>query len=152
MRSSSPQESIGTSLSSLPNIVSPMLLSAMVSPIWGMTPMPQGPLWAAASGFDGVGFFAAGLAGDGLVGDGLGAGLGAVCAKAGCASASASHKATLRITSRSAVSIRLDRQNCNRESVRVNRARAPNENTSVLTPLPDRDRRNDRQRARNLPT
>jgi hypothetical protein len=78
----------------------------------------------------------AGLVGEGFVGDdlagaGLGAAVGAVCARAGCASASASHKATLRITSRSAVSTRLDQQNCNRESVRVNRAWAPNENTRV---------------------
>src|SRR4029077_12020113 len=130
-----------------------------LSPIWGMTPMPHGPLWAA-SGFGGSDFFATGLAGlvgegfvgGALAGAGLGPAVGAVCAKAGCASASASHKAILWITSRSAVSIRSDWQNCNRESVRVNRARAPNENTSVLTPLPDRDRRNDRQRARNLPT
>ena len=129
---------MGTFLSSLPNTVIPKLCSAKLSPIWGMTPMPQGPLWAA-SGFGGSGFFAAGLAGlvgEGFVGDdlagaGLGAAVGAVCARAGCASASASHKATLRITSRSAVSTRLDQQNCNRESVRVNRARAPNDNTSV---------------------
>src|SRR5580700_13459 len=101
-----------------------------------MTPMPHGPLWAAASGFAGSGFFAAGLAGtglagEGLVGEGLGAAVGAVCAKAACASASANHKATLRITFRSAVSVKLDRQNCNHESVRVNRAPAPNENTSA---------------------
>src|SRR4029077_4658077 len=100
MRSSSPQDSMGTSLSSLPNIVSPMLVSAKFSPIWGMTPRPQGPLWVAASGFGGAGFFAAGLAGIGLAGEdwgdeGLGAAVGAVCARAGCASASASHKATL---------------------------------------------------------
>ena len=107
--------------------------------------MPQGPLWAAASGFGGAGFFVAGLAGDGLVGDGWGAGLGAVCAKAACASANASNKAAVRVTSRSAVSIGLDLQNCTRESMRVNRARAPNENTGVLTPLPDRERRNDRK-------
>ena len=129
---------MGTFLSSLPNTVIPKLCSKKLSPIWGMTPMPQGPLWAA-SGFGGSGFFAAGLAGlvgEGFVGDdlagaGLGAAVGAVCARAGCASASASHKATLRITSRSAVSTRLDQQNCNRESVRVNRAWAPNENTSA---------------------
>ena len=73
---------------------------------------------------------------NGLVGEGLGAAVGAVCARAGCASASANHKAILWITSRSAVSTRLDWQNCNRESVRVNRARAPNENTSAQgTPL-----------------
>ena len=137
---------MGTFLSSLPNTVIPKLCSTKLSPIWGMTPMPHGPLWAAASGFGGAGFFVAGLAGDGLVGDGLGAGLGAVCAKAGCASASASNKAAVRATFRSAVSISLDRQNCNRESVRVNRA-----NTSVLTSLPDRERLNDRQ-GRNLPT
>ena len=128
---------MGTCLRSLPNIVSPMLCSAKLSPIWGMTPMPQGPLWAAASGFGGAGFFVAGLAGngfvdEGLAGEGLGAAVGAVCARAGCASASASHKATLRITSRSAVSTRLDQQNCNRESVRVNRASAPNENANAL--------------------
>ena len=103
-----------TFLSSLPNTVIPKLCSAKFSPIWGMTPMPQGPLWAAVSGFGGAGFFVAGLAGEGLineglVGDGLGAGLGAVCAKAGCASASANHKAILWITSCSAVSIRFDR-------------------------------------------
>src|SRR5580704_2877834 len=131
---------MGTFLSSLPNTVIPKLCSAKFSPIWGMTPMPQGPLWAA-SGFGGSGFFAAGLAGiglageglvgEGLAGEGLGAAVGAVCARAGCASASASHKATLRITFRSAVSVKLDEQNCNRESVRVNRAPAPNENTSA---------------------
>jgi hypothetical protein len=92
-----------------------MLVRAKFSPIWGMTPMPQGPLWAAASGFGGSGFFAAGLAGEGfvdevlagegLVGEGLGAAVGAVCARAGCASASANHKAILWITFRSAVSI-----------------------------------------------
>jgi hypothetical protein len=112
-----------------------------------MTPMPQGPLWAAASGFGGAGFFVVGLAGDGLVGDDVGAAVGAVCARAACASANASNKAAVRVTSRSAVSIRLDRQNCNRESVRVNRA-----NTSVRTPLSDRVRRNDSGRGPNLPT
>ena len=122
---------MGTSLRSLPNSVSPMLVSTKLSPIWGMTPMPQGPLWAAASGFGGAGFFVAGLAGEGLVGEGLGAAVGAVCARAGCASASANHKAILWITFRSAVSIGFDLQNCNRESVLVNRAWAPNENTSV---------------------
>jgi hypothetical protein len=104
-----------------------------------MTPMPQGPLWAA-SGFAGSGFLAADLAGEGFVdevlaGEGLvgegGAAVGAVCARAGCASASASHKAILWITFRSAVSIRFDQQNCNRESVRVNRARVPNENNGA---------------------
>ena len=110
---------MGTSLRSLPNIVSPMLCTTKLSPIWGMTPM-QGPCAAAASGFGGSGFFAAGLAGEGLAGEGfvaegfvaeglagkgLGAAVGAVCARAGCASASASHKAILWITSRSAVSI-----------------------------------------------
>jgi hypothetical protein len=105
----------------------------------------QGPCSAAASGFAVFGFFAAGLAGEGLADEGLigeglggelGAAVGAVCARAGCASASANHKAILWITSRSAVSTRLDWQNCNRESVRVNRARAPNENTSAQgTPL-----------------
>src|SRR5580704_12766529 len=127
---------MGNFLISLPNTVIPKLCSAKLSPIWGMTPMPQGPLWAAASGFGGSGFFAAGLAGtglagEGLVGEGLGAAVGAVCARAGCASASASHKATLRITFRSAVSVKLDPQNCNRESGRVNRAPAPNKNTSA---------------------
>ena len=104
-----------------------------------MTVRPQGPLCAAASGFCGSGFFTAGLAGlvgEGFVGDylagaGLGAAVGAVCARADCASASASHKATLRITFRSAVSVRLDLQNCNRELVRVKSPRAPNENTGV---------------------
>ncbi len=154
---------MGTFLSSLPNTVIPKLCSAKLSPIWGMTPMPQGPLWAA-SGFGGSGFFAAGLAGlaglvgEGFVGDdlagaGLGAAVGAVCARAGCAragcaSASASHKATLRITSRSAVSTRLDQQNCNRESVRVNRAWAPNENTSVRGCAPRAFSRDSRQSLR----
>src|SRR5580704_9864803 len=116
MRSSSPQDSMGTSLRSLPNIVSPMLCTAKLSPIWGMTPM-QGPCSAAASGLAASGFLAAGLAGEGLgdegfvdevfvgeglVGEGLGAAVGAVCARAGCASASANHKAILWITSRSA--------------------------------------------------
>src|SRR5580704_7966873 len=96
---------MGTFLSSLPNTVIPKLCSAKFSPIWGMTPMPQGPLWAAASGFGGAGFFVVGLAGDGLVGDGLVAGLGAVCARAGCASANASNKAAVRVTSHSAVCI-----------------------------------------------
>src|ERR1700733_13742521 len=118
---------MGTFLSSLPNTVIPKLCSKKLSPIWGMTPMPHGPLWASASGFAGSGFFAAGLAGaglagEGLVGEGLGAAVGAVCAKAACARASANHKATLRITFRSAVSVKLERQNCNHESVRVNRA------------------------------
>ena len=105
-----------------------------------------GAVWAAASGFGGSGFFAVGLAGiglvgeglagedlagEGLVGEGLGAAVGAVCAKAGCASASANHKTTVRITFRSAVSVRLDRQNCNRESVPVNRAPAPNKNAGA---------------------
>ena len=49
---------------SLPNTVIPKLCSKKLSPIWGMTPMPQGPLWAAASGFGGAGFFVVGLAGD----------------------------------------------------------------------------------------
>src|SRR5579862_4215577 len=132
---------MGTFLSSLPNTVIPKLCSKKLSPIWGMTPMPQGPLWAAASGFAGSGFFAAGLAGiglageglvgEGLVGEGLGAAVGAVCARAGCASASASHRATLRITFCSAVSVKLDEQNCNRESVRVNRAPALNKNAGA---------------------
>jgi hypothetical protein len=152
---------MGTSLRSLPNIVSPMLCTAKLSPIWGMTPM-QGPCSAAASGLAASGFLAAGLAGEGLgdegfvdevfvgeglVGEGLGAAVGAVCARAGCASASANHKAILWITSRSAVNIRLARQNCNRESVRVNRA-----NTSVRKPLSDRVRRNDPRSGRNPPT
>ena len=117
---------MGTSLSSKLN--SPIFCTSKLSPIWAMTPI-QGPCSAAASGFGGSGFFAAGLAGDGLVGEGsageglvgeglvgegLGAAVGAVCARAGCASASASHKATVRITFRSAVSVRLDRKNCNR--------------------------------------
>src|SRR5580693_9675412 len=117
---------MGTFLNSLPNTVIPKLCSKKLSPIWGMTPMPHGPLWAAASGFAASGFFAAGLAGtglagEGLVGEGLGAAVGAVCAKAACASASANHKAILWITFRSALSVRFDRKNCNRESVRVNR-------------------------------
>ena len=127
---------MGTFLSSLPNIVIPTLCSTKLSPIWGMTPMPQGPLWAAASGFGGSGFFAAGLAGiglagEGLVGEGLGAAVGTVCARAGWASASASHKAILWITFRSAVSTRFDRQNCNRQSVRLNRAPPPNKNAGA---------------------
>src|SRR5260370_10874388 len=141
---------MGTFLTSLPNTVIPKLCSSKFSPIWGMTPMPQGPLWAAASGFGCSGFFAAGLAGEGLVGEGLvgeglGAAVGAVCARAGCASASANHKAILCITSCSAVSIKLHQQNCNHEPVRVNRAWAPNQNTGVRTPLPDRERQNDHQ-------
>src|SRR5580700_7734277 len=147
---------MGTFLSSLPNTVIPKLCSKKLSPIWGMTPMPHGPLWAA-SGFGGSGFFAAGLAGidlagAGLVDEGLGAAVGAVCARAGCASASANHKAILWITFRSAVSVSFDQQNCNRESVRVNRARAPNENTGVLAPLPDRRGETTLGRGRNLPT
>src|SRR3984957_13980703 len=139
---------MGTFLNSLPNTVIPKLCSAKFSPIWGMTPMPQGALWAAASGFRGSGFSGAGLAGigladAGLVGEGLGAAVGAVCARAGSASARANHKAILWITFRSAVSVRFDQQNCNRESVRVNRGRGPNGNTSVPTPPPARERRND---------
>ena len=96
---------MGTSLSSKLN--SPIFCTSKLSPIWGMTPI-HGPRSAAASGFGGSGFFAAGLAGigladAGLVGEGLGAAVGAVCARAGCASASASNKAKLRITSRSSI-------------------------------------------------
>jgi hypothetical protein len=105
-----------------------------------------------AEGFVAEGFVAEGLAGKGLAGKGLGAAVGAVCAKAGCASASANHKAMLWITFRSAASGGLEPQNCNRESVRVNRARAPNENSSVRTRLSDRARRNDSPSGRNPPT
>ena len=44
-----------------------------------------------------------------LVGDDVGAAVGVVCARAACASANASNKAAVRVTSRSAVSIGLDR-------------------------------------------
>src|SRR3984957_4096609 len=76
-----------------------------------MTPM-QGPCWgpaaaaaggAPASGFGGADFFAAGLAGEGLAGEGLGVGVGAVWARAGCATASARKRATMRITTNSSL-------------------------------------------------
>jgi hypothetical protein len=110
-----------------------------------MTPM-QGPCSAAASGFAASGFFAAGLAGEGLAGEGfvaegfvaegfvaeglagkgLGAAVGVVCA-------SANHKAMLWITFCSAASGELEQQNCNRESVRVNRASTPKGGAAVCS-------------------
>src|SRR5580698_4961762 len=92
---------MGTSFDSLPNIPSPIVCTTKWSPMWGITPT-HGPRWAAAagvapaSGFGGAGFFAAGLMGEGLAGEGLG--VGAVWARAGCATASASNRATVRIT------------------------------------------------------
>jgi hypothetical protein len=58
---------------------------------------------APASGFGGAGFFAAGLAGEGLANEGAGAGGGAVWARAGCATASASIMAAVRITTSSSL-------------------------------------------------
>src|SRR5580693_4324119 len=92
---------MGTSFRSLPNAVNPIVCTAKRSRKWGITPM-QGPRWVAAaavaevapaSDFGGAGFFAAGLAGEGL-----GAGVGASWARAGCATASTSNRARLRIT------------------------------------------------------
>lgn len=99
---------MGTSLNSELN--SPNFCTAKRSPTWGITPM-QGPRWAPASDFGGAGFLRAGLVGKGLsgeelAGDGLGFGVGAVWARAGCATASASKRAAVRITTSSSVSPR----------------------------------------------
>src|SRR6202044_3083809 len=106
---------MGTSFKSLPNAMTPIVCTPKRSPMWGITPI-QGPRWAAASGFGGAGFLRAGLAGEGLAGEGLvgeglageglageglGAGVGAVWARAGCATASTSNRATVRITTNS---------------------------------------------------
>src|SRR5450755_824720 len=110
------------------NTITPIVCTTKRSPMWGITPI-QRPRWAAAvppavgapaSGFDGAGFFAAGLAGEGLaaegvageglVGEGLCGGVGAVWARAGCATASANKRATVRITTNS--SSQLQRRVC----------------------------------------